>query len=212
MAAQHRTKFKDIQHTRYLSHIHTTYGDGSETIDGYCRWADEHGYQSIVFSEHVGCRMEIDFNAYCDEIDRAREAWPQLSLWTGVEARVLSFGNIDILEEILPQVEVLFIACHGFPGDIERYRHALETVFRDERWKGIPRIWAHPGRYFKVRGWTDEAGSTLKELINLAISEDILIENNLRESLPPVWLLKTLPISEIIVGYGARTIADLRVR
>ena len=199
-------QFKTILNKKYLSHIHTTYTDGSNSVEEYCQWAFENNYDAVVFSEHVRKEISYNFSSFINDIDNARRLFPSLTLWTGVESKVFPDGTVDMPEEILPEIQVIFFACHSFPKDVDLYKVSFKKVFQDRKWKKYVRIWAHPGRFFKQRGILETSHDILKELINSAITEGVLIENNVRYSLPPPEILTSLSPSHVVTGYDAHSV------
>ncbi len=201
-------RFKTILNKKYLSHIHTTYSDGENSVEEYCAWAHNNTYDSIVFSEHVIRQLSYDFNSYIKDIEHTRQLFPSMEIWSGIEAKVLPDGILDIPEDILSLIDVLFFACHTFSGDANMYKTAFSKVFQDRKWKNHIRIWAHPGLFFKTRDYRNFSG-ILIELIDLARREDILIEKNIRYNVPSDDILSKLDQSQIIIGHDVHSIESL---
>lgn len=203
-------KFRTILGKKYLSHVHTTYTDGINSVEDYCNWASDHNYDAVVFSEHVRKNLSYDFSRYIQDIDNVRQKFPSLEIWRGIEAKVLPDGLLDIPDDILHNIDVLFFACHAFSGDVEIYKKAFLKVFQDKKWKNHSRVWAHPGLYFKNRDTVRDSGTILAELIETATAEDVFIENNLRYNALPRHLLSACDQSMIITGYDAHSIESLQ--
>lgn len=203
-------QFKIILKKKYISHIHTTYTDGLNSVEDYCSWAAGHSYEAVIFSEHVREKMSYNFDNYIQDIENARLFFPSLKILIGAESRVLPNGKLDISVQVLSHIQVLFFACHEFPNNVELYKTALTIIFKDKKLKKYPRVWAHPGSFFKRRKYSDESFAVLNKLIEIACNEDILIEKNLRDKLPPQKTLEKISPSNIIIGHDAHSIESIR--
>ena len=199
-------KFKCIKSQRAVAHIHTTFTDGFNSIEEFCRWASEHNIEKLVFTEHVRKQLLFDFDQYVQDIDTAKSQFPTLNIWTGVEVKLLPGGELDIPDDIISEIQVLYFACHTFPHDKNQYRASFAKLFREPKWKAFPRVWAHPGIFFKNHEASDENTDIMTWLIETAIVEDILIENNLRYNLPLDYILATVSPSNVVTGYDAHSI------
>ncbi len=204
-------QFKTILNKKYLAHIHTIYTEGSHSVEDYCKWAFDQACDAVVFSEHVRKTITYDFDSFLHDLDNARFQFPSLNIWTGVESKILPGGILDIPDEIVPKTQVIYFACHSFPDDIDLYKDSFTKLFQDKKWKKHVRIWAHPGKFFKQRGISIYTKEAFKQLCKTACCEDVLIENNIRDSLPPLDILKTLSPSEVIIGYDAHSLESLEM-
>jgi len=201
-------KFSTILTKKYISHVHTTYTDGENSIEEYCAWAYNNAFDVLVFSDHVRKELSYDFNEYVRDIKKAGQLFPSLELWAGAEAKVTEDGSLDIPEDVISKTDVLFFACHSFPNDPVLYKSAFSKAFQDKKWKNHVRVWAHPGLFFKTWNLVD-SGNILGDLINLAKSEGIFIEKNLRYNLPHDKMFSTLDPSQKIIGYDAHSLESL---
>ncbi|WP_292520586.1 PHP domain-containing protein [Methanoculleus sp.] len=164
-------------------HIHTDYTDGKGSVADYCRRAAELGIPLVAFTEHIRRNPGYDFQAYLEDIDRAREQY-DLFILSGCEAKVLPDGTLDVEDNVLEQVDYPIFAFHSFPQDIDVYLDAFYHVLKN------PRIntWAHPGIFLKRAGLHLQEGELC--LIFKALSNsEVLIELNKRYNAPPdAWI------------------------
>ena len=202
-------KFKSMLKKRYIFHVHTTYTDGSSSVEDYCRWASNNKLDAIVFVEHTRRRLSYDFNSFLKDIEISKREFPHLDIWMGVEAKIIPGGQLDIPDDVLARIRLICFACHSFPDDIELYRTSFRTLFADKRWKEHIRCWAHPGRFLKRRGLLDKNWSILEELIEVAINEEIFIENNLKDQLLPHRIATKIPPSKLITGYDVHSVEEI---
>jgi len=165
-------------------HIHTSYTDGENSVDEYCRKAVLIGVPLLVFSEHVRIKMDYDFYKLLNEIEIARGEYPELVILPGCEAKVLSNGSLDVSEDVLDACEIVLMAFHSFPADVDMYLAALEIALANPRVD----IWAHPG-LFLVRNNIVLDVDRIAHILELAVDNDVLIEINKRYNLPlKEWL------------------------
>ena len=204
-------KFKSLLKGKYISHIHTNYTDGNNTVDDYCRWAEIHRYKGVVFTEHVRKDLDYDFGKFAKEVEEARQKFPTLEIWLGVEAKILPNGDLDI-PEFLPGLQVVCIACHSFPVDVSLYQKTLKRVFKDSRWKGYVRIWAHPGEFLQKHNLLEQEEKLLEELAEAAVKEGIFIEKNFKYKLPPIQIISNIPEENMTTGSDAHSLTDLENR
>lgn len=193
-------EFKALLGDRYLFHLHTRYTDGKLDAVDYFRFAAEHQVKSIFFTEHVRKELKYSFEEFVSEIRETEKKFPGISGYIGAEAKVLPGGDLDIDQKTFEQLDVLCFACHGFPDDVELYFESFRQLFSDDRWKSVPRVFVHPGRYLKKRDWLTENNTMrLHQLLEFAMEEGIFIEDNKREHLPPT--IDKIPVSMQVVGY-----------
>lgn len=176
MATNLLEKFKRLLKTPYLFHLHTNYTDGKSTVEDYCLWAQKHGYTSLFFTEHVRKKLNYDFSLFLADIEKARNKFKGLTIWSGIEVKILPNGELDVPEN-LSGIEVICFACHSFPKDAGTLEEALKRAFADEKWKGLVRVWTHPS---SIRRYVEEKDRVkfLKTMIAFAKNRGIFIEYN----------------------------------
>ena len=67
----------------------------------------------LAFTEHVRKNLDYDFNDLLDDIEKAREEF-DLIILSGVEAKVLADGDLDVEDWILKEVDYSIFAFHSF--------------------------------------------------------------------------------------------------
>jgi histidinol phosphatase-like PHP family hydrolase len=202
---------KSLNTRNYLFHIHTNYTDGISDINNYFEYASQNNINVIIFTEHVRKKLKYDFDVFVNDIEKENKIFPKIETYIGCEAKLLPGGDLDIPISILTKIKVICFACHSFPQDIELYRSSFKKLFTDNQWKNYIRIWVHPGRFLKKLNLLNKNMKILEELIEIALSEDILIENNLREVLPPKEILEKIPNENIVIGYDAHSIDEIEI-
>jgi len=102
-----------------IFHIHTTYSDGSLTLDKVVQYAVEQGYQYVGISDHsqsafyAGGLKEDDLKRQRDQIEVVRESYPQIDVYWGIESDILPDGSLDYSEEILGMFDFVIGSVHG---------------------------------------------------------------------------------------------------
>src|SRR5262245_24974177 len=98
-------------------HVHSRWSrDAQGTVPEYCRRAIANELRLIAFTEHVPRHIEFDYHRFSDDVDRARELFPDLVILKGCEARVLSAdGDLDAPDEVLESSDVVISSFQSFP-------------------------------------------------------------------------------------------------
>jgi len=160
-------------------HVHTNFTDGENSVFEICKRAKELEIPLIAFTEHVRRELTYDFNEFLSDIEKAREEFPELIILSGVEAKVLPDGSLDVEDEIIKQVDYPIFAFHSFPRNRELYLKCLKKVIKNK----YVNTWAHPGLFLRRIGFnlnTEE----LREIFNLMRKHEVLLEINERYNLP----------------------------
>ena len=100
-------------------HVHTTWSDGAASLERMVRAASELGYEYVAITDHspsTGPVSGLDREAIlaqAEEIERVREAFPHLSIFTGIEVDILGDGTLDLDDETLAGLDVVVASVHG---------------------------------------------------------------------------------------------------
>jgi len=202
-------KFEDLLKRKYIFHLHTNYTDGLGSVEDYCLWASKNEYDTVVFTEHVRKNLAYDFRSFLSDVEDARQRFPDLNIWVGVEAKILVDGELDIPDEILSKIQIICFACHSFPLDLDLYEKLSKNLFSDDRWRKHIRVWVHPGYFLKKSRMIDEHLVLLSSLISFALESGVFIENNLKHRLPPISIMKNIPQASLIRGLDAHSVKDV---
>lgn len=160
-------------------HVHTNYTDGENSVDEYCLKTVKLKIPLIAFTEHVRKELTYDFNQFLEDIEKARGEFPELIILSGVEAKVLPNGELDVEELILREVDYPIFAFHSFPKDIDLYIESLNSVLRNK----YVNTWAHPGA-FLLRHGLELPEKELIKIFKLMREQDVLLEINRKYEVP----------------------------
>ena len=103
-----------IRQTRFEeAHMHSTYSDGSNTVQELLEYNFLHDQLDLTFSDHVN--METDwFPAYVQELTESRKKYPQFEIFIGCEVKILEDGTLNTTQEILDACDVVIGSVHHF--------------------------------------------------------------------------------------------------
>ena len=75
------------------THTHTTFSDGSRTVDEVAQLAVEHGCAAVAITDHTDHAVAAASADYFTAIDAARAQYPSLTMFAGVEWNVPPYGG-----------------------------------------------------------------------------------------------------------------------
>jgi DNA polymerase (family 10)/putative hydrolase len=188
-------------------HIHTIYTDGKNNVSEYCKRAVELDVPLVAFTEHVRKDLDFDFNDLLNDIEKAKKEF-DLIILSGVEAKVLNEGDLDVEDRILKEVDYSIFAFHSFPKDIDLYKRCLEKIIKNDQIN----TWAHPGLFLEKYGLRLPE-SELIEIFKLMRKYDVLLEINRKYNLPPRTWLQLAEQYDVqkVVGNDVHCIEDLEI-
>jgi DNA polymerase (family X) len=134
----------DVSDIRGMVHCHTTYSDGSGTIEEMARAADRLGVEYLTITDH----SPTAHYAGGLEIDRLKRQWDEIAevqervkvkLLRGTESDILQDGNLDYPDAILEKLDIVIASIHT--------RHKMDEDAMTER---VVRAMKHP--CFKIWG------------------------------------------------------------
>ena len=190
-------------------HVHTNYTDGQNSVFEICERARELGIPLLAFTEHVRRDLTYDFNEFLSDIERAREEFPELIILSGIEAKVLPDGSLDVEDEIIKQVDYPIFAFHSFPRNRELYVGCLKKAIKNK----YVNAWAHPGLFLQRTGFSLTVDE-LEEIFNLMRKHDVLLEINRRYCLPEKeWMNLAMQMGvRMVRGDDVHSIGELSKR
>lgn len=198
----------DLFRGRVLFHCHTHHTDGQPTVEDYVRYAAEHDLDRVIFLEHIRRAPSYDVAAFASEVRASGERYG-VPVTLGFEAKVLPGGGLDITNDDLALAEVIGIAEHGFPDDVDLWEQSLRVAFDRAGTLSIPAVWVHPG--LRLRKWhrLDAERSRYEALLEAAQEAGLLIERNARYRLVPDEALPLVRQNHLVQGIDAHRLADL---
>lgn len=192
---------------KYLFHLHTCCTDGEPTVGQYFARAQRLGAERLVFLEHIRACPTYDVPAFAQEV-RDWSARTGLPAGVGFEARVLPGGGLDIDEAHAALADVVGIAEHGFPDDVELLLDSLAASFQrcgDRQ----TTVWVHPGRFLQRHGLLAGRQDDYLELLDTASASGVWIECNARYALLPPALIPQADEKALVVGLDAHRLDEV---
>lgn len=128
-------------------HIHTQYSDGSGTLEEMVQAALARGYHYIGISDHSqsafyaqGLKREA-LNRQYIEVQKAREKFPDIKIYWGIESDILKDGSLDYPQKDLDKFDFIIASIHsrfgmGHDEMTDRIVRALE--FPQTKFLGHP--------------------------------------------------------------------------
>ncbi len=138
-----------------IFHVHTTYSDGSMSIEDIVRYLISKGYKYVGISDHsksayyANGLKEDDIKKQHDEIDKLNEKYTPFKIFKGIESDILKDGSLDYSENILEKFDFVIASVHSSfnmskKQMTERIVKAIQNPFTT--------IFGHPtGRLLTVR-------------------------------------------------------------
>jgi len=189
-------------------HAHTSYTDGSSTVDEMCHEAERRCVPLIAFTEHVRRSLGYDLGALLDDIEKARSKY-RLNILSGCEAKVLPRGELDVDEDVLSRVDYPVFAFHSFPNDKAVFLDSLHEVIRS----GRAQTWAHPSTFEAKLGFvlTD---AELRAVMSDMAAHKVALELNSKYPAPGKrWIELAMEEGVTLVrGSDAHSVDDLKKR
>jgi len=194
---------------KYFFHFHTVLTDGKSSVEEYFDFALSSDFETIIFCEHIRKNPSYDVRGFLKEVKEIGKRYG-LDYKIGFEAKVLPGGELDISFSVLKELEIIGIAVHSFPDNLALYADSLVSIFENEKLSHHIRIWVHPGRLLKKNKKLTGNIDLYRYLLSEAVKNDVYIEYNLKEDLPPLDILKDIKPSKIIVGFDAHSVNEAK--
>ena len=196
-------------------HLHSNFSDGENSIEEIAQATIKLGLKQIAFTDHVR-RNTKWLNKYIEEIKRIQKKYPQIKIYSGIEAKVIDLkGNIDAKKEFFKKVDLVNGVFHRIPKGEEEYL-SQEEILLDKRrafelWYQAMmkllenenvKIIGHPGvilkRYkIKFPNWAKEKIAKKTKRFNK------IFEINKKFGVPDREFLKILKKNKVKFSYGS---------
>jgi DNA polymerase (family X) len=111
-------KLLAMQDLRGVFHNHTTYSDGKHSLKEMAQHCKDLGYAYIGITDHsqqavyAGGLTPAAIQRQHTEIDYLNEVLAPFKIFKGIEADILSDGNLDYADEILARFDFVIAAIH----------------------------------------------------------------------------------------------------
>ena len=164
---------------RGFLHCHTTYSDGTNSVEDLARACRAAGYQYVGITDHsqtaayAGGLTPDDLARQADEIDAANERLEGIRVLKGVEADILQDGRVDYDARVLERLDFVIASVHSRFNMTEREMTARILAAMDNPYLTII---GHPtGRLLLSR---DPYGVDLEAIVEKAAATGVALEIN----------------------------------
>ncbi|MDJ0795924.1 MAG: PHP domain-containing protein [Calothrix sp. MO_167.B12] len=169
-------------------HMHTSRTDGKAGVSEILQLSVQQGLSCVAFTEHV--RKDTKwFPEFIQEVRSEAEAYPQLQVLIGCEAKALdATGGFDVSEEILAKCDLVLGSVHRFPnyqGGYLNVSHLTPEEFAQIEFElalGLLKfapidVLAHPGGMYSKRHG-EFPTKLMRELMEVSLERQLAIEIN----------------------------------
>jgi len=203
-----------LEDIRGMTHCHTIYSDGRDTIEDMALAAQAMGMSYLTITDH----SQTAYYARGVDIDRLRAQWEEIArvqervtirLLKGTEADILEDGSLDYPDYVLNQLDIIIASIHA--------RHKMDADQMTERLLRalrlpIFKIWGHPlGRLIRSR---PPFACRMDEVLDAIAESRCAIEVNgdpHRLDLEPHWIRQASRRGiKFIVSTDAHSLGGLR--
>ena len=178
---------------RGMTHCHTVYSDGKNSVEEMARAAEAMGMQYLTITDHSPTAhyaggVTLDrLRAQWDEIARVQEL-VKVRLLRGTESDILEDGALDYPDAVLEQLDVVIASVHSrMKMDEAAMTRRLVNAMRQPLFK----VWGHAlGRLILRR---DPFACRVEEVLDAVAESRAAIEINgdpYRLDLAPPWVRK----------------------
>jgi DNA polymerase (family 10) len=179
-----------------MVHCHTVYSDGADTVEVMARAAQAMGMHYLTITDHSPTAsyaggLSLDrLRRQWDEIARAQEKVPGLTILRGTESDILADGRLDYPDSVLEQLDIVIASIHNrHRMDEAQMTRRLVQAMRHPSFK----IWGHAlGRYVLRR---PPIACRMEEVLDAAAEARVAIEvngNPHRLDMEPRWQREAL--------------------
>lgn len=102
-----------------IFHVHTSYSDGTNSLRELLNYTREAGYEYIGIADHsqsayyAGGLKEEDIKRQQEEIEKLREEYPDIGIYSGIESDIKSDGSLDYPDRILKRFDFVIASVHS---------------------------------------------------------------------------------------------------
>lgn len=162
-----------------ILHVHSSYSDGSASIEDMVKACIEFGYEYLGICDHSKTAFyangltEDRVRQQLEEINRLKAQYPNFTIFKGIEADILTDGSLDYQDEILGTFDFVAASVHSkLKMTEEEATERLERAVKNP----YTTILGHPtGRLLLAR---DGYPVNMHYIIELAKEYSVIIELN----------------------------------
>ncbi len=212
-----KSDFEDLIHIadiQGMTHCHTTYSDGSYSIEEMALGAQKMGMKYITITDHSPAAsyaggLTVDrLKQQWEEIERVQER-VDITILRGTESDILADGRLDYPDHILEKFDIIIASVHNrFKLNHEQMTKRVLTCMKDPHFK----VWGHPlGRLLLRREPID---CDVEKILDAVAESNAAVEINgdpHRMDFEPRWVKAALERGiKILISTDAHSLRDYR--
>lgn len=120
-------------------HVHTTWSDGSYSIQDMAKAAQSLGYDYLGICDHSKTLQiahgltEEEIRKQTDEIEKLNREMEEFTILCGIEVNIDSDGKLDIKDEVLKDLDVVVASVHfGFRQSEDKMTQRVLTAMHND--------------------------------------------------------------------------------
>lgn len=212
-----KSDFEDLIHVadiQGMTHCHTTYSDGSYSIEEMALGAQKLGMKYITITDHSPAAsyaggLTLDrLKQQWEEIERVQER-VDITILRGTESDILADGRLDYPDHILEKFDIIIASVHNrFKLNHEQMTKRVLTCMKNPHFK----VWGHPlGRLLLRREPID---CDVEKILDAAAESNAAVEINgdpHRMDFEPRWVKAARERGiKILISTDAHSLRDYR--
>ncbi len=173
----------EMGHLQGELHAHSTWSDGTATIEEMAEEARARGYRYLVITDHsesLGVTGGLTVERLREqraEIERLNERWPDFRLLQGAEVEVRADGTLDYPDEVLAELDCVVASLHtGLRQDRDQITARALAAIRNPHVD----VLGHPSG--RLLGRREESAVDLEAVLQAAAETGVAMEVNAHPS------------------------------
>lgn len=160
-------------------HVHTTWSEGSHSIEEMAETAKKMGYEYLAICDHAKTLQiaqgitDKEILEQIEQIKELNERMDDFTILSGIEANIDSDGNLDVDDDVLDQLDIVVASVHsGFKSSETKMTERILNAVHNE----YVNIIGHPtGRMLNKR---EPYELNLTSLFEAASEQNVFLEVN----------------------------------
>ncbi|MGB7217997.1 MAG: PHP domain-containing protein [Vicinamibacterales bacterium] len=168
-------------------HMHTSWSDGRDTVEGMVKACCALGYEYMAITDHSPTSAAVrnlsiaNVARQADEIARLREQYPRIAILQGCEVDILPDGRLDLPDHVLERLDIVLASLHERVGQsseqlMGRYlaamKHPFVNIITHPTNRSVPRNPGYDLDYDRLFATAAETG-TLVEIDGAPVHLDL---------------------------------------
>src|SRR3989338_3413734 len=112
-------KLIELEDIRGVFHVHSTYSDGTASLEAMIHHSEELGYEYVGISDHSKTAVyanglsEARLEKQNKELDRLERKFKKIRIFRGIESDILADGSLDYPDRVLKKFDFVIGSVHS---------------------------------------------------------------------------------------------------